>query len=254
MNRYLIAGNWKMNTELPDALFLTHNIVDWIADYNNLVEVLICPPFINLSEVAKIINNTEIKLGAQNCHWIEKGAYTGEISCPMLKSIGCSHVIIGHSERRQYFHETDETVNLKIKAALSSGLIPVVCIGETLEERKSSATYSILERQIQFGLGGLMESDVSSLVLAYEPVWAIGTGIAATKEQVDEAHNNIRQMLIKEFGPSANDTLILYGGSVTETNALELLALDNVNGALVGGASLKAESFIKIYNSAYSLL
>jgi triosephosphate isomerase (TIM) len=253
MKRYLIAGNWKMNCDIDEAKKLARDIVSVIDRTNEFVDLLISPPFINLTETKKILSGSIVKLGAQNCHWKDSGAYTGEISCRMIKSIGCDYVIIGHSERRQYFGETDQTVNLKINAAKESSLIPIVCIGETLEERNKGITFEVLSRQLNQGFDGLNSSAVDSIVVAYEPVWAIGTGVAATVKQVDEAHNRLRDMLTAKYDSHGTEILLLYGGSVNEKNAKEILSLENVNGALIGGASLKSDSFIAIYNDALSL-
>lgn len=252
MKRYLIAGNWKMNTNVEQAEALAMNITKSINESRPDVGLLLCPPFTNLTSVSKIIAGTGILLGAQNCYWEEKGAFTGEVSCDMIKSAGCSHVIIGHSERRQFFGETDETVNKKINAALRHGLIPLVCIGETLEQRQNGLTFDILSSQIINGFSGINQQNFSDIVIAYEPVWAIGTGVAATTEQVDEAHNKLRKLLFNEFGDTSKDTMLLYGGSVNAANAEEILKLKNVNGALIGGASLKPDSFIQIYLYANS--
>ncbi len=249
MKQFLIAGNWKMNTDINSTSDLLESIWNLKKNYSNSVQVLVCPPFTNLSQANKTLQDKPIHLGAQNCYWEPKGAFTGEISLDMIKSCGCNYVIIGHSERRSLFGETNQMINNKLHAILSSGLIPIVCIGETLEERREGRTFVVLEEQIVNSLEGIDEK-IQDIVVAYEPVWAIGTGVAATEEQVDEAHNKLREMLNNKFGSTANKTLILYGGSVTSENADSIFKLTNVNGALIGGASLKAETFVTIINTA----
>lgn len=253
MKNYLIAGNWKMNTDIDSADKLASEIKELLTIKSNLVGILICPPFTNLHAVAEITKDSDIKLGAQNCYYEESGAFTGEISIGMLKSLGCEYVIIGHSERRAIFGETDELINKKLTACIDKGMIPVFCIGETLEERNAGNTFAVLERQLEIGLRGLRAEHISNLVIAYEPVWAIGTGVAATVEQVDEAHNRLRSYLNFNYNDIGKNILILYGGSVNESNSKEILSLSNVNGALIGGASLKSESFMSIYNHAVQL-
>ena len=254
MKKYLIAGNWKMNTNVSEAEKLTDNILSGVREFSDDAEILLCPPFTNLIAVKKCISDKSVYLGAQNCHWIEKGAFTGEVSCDMLKSVGCDYVIIGHSERRQYFGETDETVNKKIKAVLNHKMKPLVCIGETLEQRQKGITFDILASQVINGLTEIQTESFNDIIIAYEPVWAIGTGVAATIGQVAEAHDKLRELLISEFGDVCKSTLLLYGGSVNDENAKELMTLNNVNGALIGGASLNAETFINIYNFTLSLV
>ena len=211
------------------------------------VDILIAPPFTALSEVYRVVAGTTVSLGAQNLFWEKEGAFTGEISPVMLKDAGCSHLIIGHSERRQYFGETDETVNKKIRAAINFDLIPVLCVGETEKERDAGQTFYVLDKQIKKGLEGFSFEDVARLVVAYEPVWAIGTGKTATREQAQEAHHFIRGLLEKFFGKTASQSLrILYGGSVKPGNIKELMDMPDVDGALVGGASLNAKTFSDI--------
>jgi triosephosphate isomerase len=250
MNKFLIAGNWKMNTTFAEADRLVAGIIDEHTDISSNVKLLVCPPFTHLATVAQRLKGSKVSLGAQNCHWEEKGAYTGEISLSMLKDAGCEYVIIGHSERRAMFCETNENINKKLHAILAQSLIPIVCIGETLEQRESGQTFDVLERQLIEGLKDIPSSQIAGIIIAYEPVWAIGTGVAASIEQVDEAHNKIREMLVTQFGETANETIIQYGGSVNAKNSSDLFALENVNGALIGGASLNAESFMAIYNNA----
>ncbi len=250
MKKYLIAGNWKMNKTPEESKLLAEEIVSEVPSAHPNVELLVCPPFTSLGVVAEIIKDGAVKLGAQNCHYEPSGAYTGEISLDFLKSFSCEFVIIGHSERRQYFAETDETVNKKTKAAVEKGFTPIVCVGESLEAREKGETFKILEKQIREGLKGI---NSPNLVIAYEPIWAIGTGISAKPEQIAEAHAFIRERLKELFGEKANEILIQYGGSVKDSNAREILSIENVDGALIGGASLKADSFISIYETAKRL-
>ncbi len=243
----LIAGNWKMHKTLAEAKALAKEIRQGLGP-SDAVEVAVAPPYTALAAVAAEIAGSPIRLAAQDTHWERQGAYTGAISPVMLTDVGCHYVIIGHSERRQYFGETDETVNRKVKAALEAGLSPIVCVGETLAEREQGRTFSVVETQIRRGLAGLPRSQAERLVIAYEPVWAIGTGKTATPEQAQEVHQHIRELLSEVAGGAA--VRILYGGSVTPDNAGELLAQPDINGALVGGASLKAASFLGIIAAA----
>ncbi len=232
-----------MNTVLDDAKALVQELKGLVSDVQD-VEVVVCPPFISLGAVQEIIKESNIQLGAQNVYWEKSGAFTAEVSAPMLKSVGCTYAIIGHSERRSYFGETDETVNKRTFAALEEGLKPIVCVGETLEERESDKTFDVIEQQITGGLVNLTQEQMASIVIAYEPVWAIGTGKTATKEQAQEVHAFIRKLLAELFGEAtAEATRIQYGGSVKAENATELMAQPDIDGALVGGASLKAASF-----------
>jgi len=250
MKNYLIAGNWKMNTDAYHTEKLIKEIIEGYKVFEPNVKVLICPPFTNLMMATVLLSDTDILLGAQNCHYEAKGAFTGEISVDMLKCVGCEYIIIGHSERRAYFYENDEIINKKLKTVLTNNLKPIFCIGETMQQRQEGLTFSVIEKQIEEGLKGISLEYAKNLVIAYEPVWAIGTGLAATPEQVDEVHNKIRQLIENLFGKIGKETLILYGGSVTSGNADKLLNLKNVNGALIGGASLNAVSFLSIINSA----
>ena len=250
MKKYLIAGNWKMNTDVYQAEKLISEIQGGLTHLEPNVKVLVCPPFTNLMMATVLLKDTKMLLGAQNCHYEAKGAFTGEISVDMLKCLGCEYIIIGHSERRAYFYETNEIINKKLKSVLEHGLNPIFCIGETLQQRQNDMTFSVIEKQIVEGLNGIFSEIASNLVIAYEPVWAIGTGLAATPDQVDEVHNKIRALIENIFGEIGKETLILYGGSVTSDNADKLLSLKNVNGALVGGASLNPGSFLSIINSA----
>jgi len=210
-------------------------------------EIVICPVFTSLKSVCDAAKGSNIKIGAQDLFWEDKGAFTGEISAPMIKDAGCTHVIIGHSERRQFFHETNETVSKKTLAALKHGLTPIVCIGEKLDERESGKTFSVCEKQIREGLSTLSRDQAAKIVIAYEPVWAIGTGKVATPAQAEEVHIYIRKTLVNLFGQEVADGMrILYGGSVKPENTSELMSQQNIDGALVGGASLEADSFSKI--------
>ncbi len=249
MRKRIIAGNWKMNKTVDEALQLAEAIRDGLKAGDH-TDVVLCPPFPDLTAVALVLQNSPIALGAQNLHWEEKGAYTGEVSGPMLRSVGCEYVIVGHSERRQYFHETDEMVNRKIKAALKAGLHPIVCIGETLAERQAGETEKVLETQIRGCFTGLTASQMAEIVIAYEPVWAIGTGVVATVEQAQSAHKFIRNLLSQLFdGNLAERVRIQYGGSMKPENAAQLLAQPDIDGGLIGGASLEAKSFLDIIHS-----
>lgn len=241
-----IIGNWKMNTTLQTGLELVNALAK---DLNNVPdrEVGVCPPFIYLAEIKKVIQSTNIKLGAQNMHWEAKGAFTAEISATMLKDIGCDYVIIGHSERRHIFSETDQMINKKIKAALNTQLTPVFCVGEQLEEREKGTTDQVLRQQVEKGLNELTAEQINNIIIAYEPVWAIGTGKTATPAQAQEAHLFVRNLISRLTDETvAQNVRILYGGSVKPDNAGELMIQPDVDGALVGGASLEAGSFSKI--------
>lgn len=251
MRKPLIAGNWKMYKTIGEAVQLANGIKRGVMDFPN-VEVALCPPFVTLSFVYDIISDTDIKLGAQDLYWEKEGAYTGEVSPVMLKDCGCEFVIIGHSERRKYFFETDETVNKKIKAALGIGLSPIVCIGETLQEREAGKTIEIVKGQLEGGLKSLGIEDMLNLIIAYEPVWAIGTGKNATAAQAQEVHGFIRSWIAKNFSEGASQTLrILYGGSVKPSNIKELIKEQDIDGALVGGASLEVSSFVEIVKNSF---
>ncbi|MBU4463896.1 MAG: triose-phosphate isomerase [Proteobacteria bacterium] len=242
----LIAGNWKMFKTCLEAVETARQLVKLIPD-NTTVDVMIAPPFTSLMPVSDVMKGSCVSLGAQNLFWEPEGAYTGEISSGMLVSAGCKYVIIGHSERRQYFGETDVTVNKKIKAAIKDNLIPVVCVGESEKERESSHTFSVLDKQVAKGLENFVSSDLETLVIAYEPIWAIGTGKTATSKQAQAVHQYLRLLIEKKFGNNlANSVRILYGGSVKPDNIKELMLMPDVDGTLVGGASLNAETFSKI--------
>lgn len=247
MNRLpFIAGNWKMNKTVGEALELVKALKVSLSGVEG-VEVAVAPPFTALYPVAQELRNSIIELAAQNLFWEEKGAYTGEVSPLMLREVGCQYVIIGHSERRQYFGETDETVNRKIRSAIRSDLKVIFCIGETLEEREGGKTFSVIERQLVEGLKGIEEEMMGKIVIAYEPVWAIGTGRTASPQQAGEVHRFIREKIEKLYSKRTSETLrIQYGGSVTPENIKALMAEPGIDGALVGGASLKAETFTRI--------
>lgn len=242
----LIAGNWKLNKTCRESTAAAVSLTEMTADITDR-EIMIAPTYIALAAVAETLKNSRVALGAQNIFWEDAGAYTGEISGPMLVSAGCTHVIIGHSERRQYFNETDTTVNKRIAAALKVKLKPVLCIGETEAERDANQTFSVLDKQVKKGLEGFSSDDLASLIIAYEPVWAIGTGKTAGKEQAQEAHQYIRSLIASVFGTALADSVrILYGGSVKPDNVAALMAMPDIDGALVGGASLDPETFNKI--------
>ena len=244
--RIIIAGNWKMNKNIGESIDLANSIKRSLYDIEGL-EIVVCPPFTSLSDVNEIIMETNIRLGAQDCFWEKEGAFTGEISAPMLKNVGCEYCIVGHSERRQFFGETNETVNRKLKSLLKEGIKPIVCVGEKLEERKSGKTFDIIKDHVVNSLAGLSKDQMLKTVIAYEPVWAIGTGLNATKEQAEEVHKYIRTLLDQMHGADvAKSIRIQYGGSVKPENIKELILQEDVDGALVGGASLKADSFIQL--------
>ena len=245
MRTTIVAGNWKMNKTASETAALIDGIKNEIADVTKVVAV-VCPPFTDLKDAAAACAGSNVKLGAQNIHWEASGAFTGEISAEMLKDLGVEYVIIGHSERRQYFGETDETVNKRTKAALAAGLIPIVCVGETLEERDTGNMETVVIRQTKLGLADLGD-DLSKVVIAYEPVWAIGTGRTATPAQAQEVHALIRRTLTELVsGDIANAITIQYGGSMKPDNAKELLSQPDIDGGLIGGAALKADSFAAI--------
>jgi triosephosphate isomerase len=244
--RPLIAGNWKMYKTPNEAAETARQLVEHVTGVTD-VDIMIAPTFTALAPVFKVIQNSPVALGAQNLFWEDEGAYTGEISAPMLKSVGCQYGIIGHSERRQYFGETDETVNKKIQAVIQVGLKPVLCVGETENERESEQTFSVLDKQVKNGLKKLVSDQLDMLVIAYEPVWAIGTGKTATDDQAQEVHQFIRSLVEKNFGKALSESIrILYGGSVKPNNIADLMSMPDIDGALVGGASLDAESFSQI--------
>ncbi|MBL7156989.1 MAG: triose-phosphate isomerase [Candidatus Omnitrophica bacterium] len=246
MRKPIIAGNWKMNKTVEESIALSNGIKRDLFDIDN-IEIVLCPPFTSLTDVSDVITDTNISLGAQNMFWETKGAYTGEIAPDMLKHVGCKYVIIGHSERRAYFGETNETVNKKVKTALKEGLLPIMCVGERLEERESQKTFDVISEHVKKGLADIGKKEILSMVIAYEPVWAIGTGKNATPDQAQEVHKFIRDILAKKYGEKISEEIrIQYGGSVKPDNIESLIKEKDIDGALVGGASLKEESFIGI--------
>ncbi len=245
----IIAGNWKMNKTVAEATELATGIRQALAECSE-VDVVLCPPFTALAAVAEAVEGTAINFGAQNMHWEASGAFTGEISPYMLRSLYCHYVILGHSERRTYFGETDEIVNRKVKAALAATLKPIVCIGETLEQREADQHMSVVAEQVRGSLADITAEEMKNVVLAYEPVWAIGTGRTASPEQAQEMHAYIREEMRKVFGEVADSVRIQYGGSMKPANAEELLAQPDIDGGLIGGASLEVRSFVELVNLA----
>lgn len=254
MRRFLIAGNWKMNGGPYDAAELLEGLTEKKADISEEVDVLVCPPFVSIGMAVKYLYDTDIQVGAQNIHFEENGAYTGEISGSMLTESGCNYVIIGHSERRQYFGETDETVNKRTKKAIEHKLAPIICVGESLEQRQKDEHFDLVKNQVKAALDGISETDVRDVVIAYEPIWAIGTGETATPEQAQVMHEYIRTVLADLYSEDVADQInILYGGSMKPGNAKELLSQPDVDGGLIGGASLQADSFSEIITIAEEL-
>lgn len=249
MRNKLIAGNWKMNNDIEESLKLVESLKSMSKDFDEKVTVLVCPPFTSLFSVKEAIKGYNIKIGAQNMHYKDKGAYTGEISPLMLKNMGIEYAIIGHSERRQYFNETDESVNNKLKAALSYDIIPIVCVGETLLQREQGLEKETVKNQISKAFKNIEPIDAKNIVIAYEPIWAIGTGKTATSKEANDMAAFIRSCVAEIYGNQvAEDLIIQYGGSVNGNNANEILNQEDIDGALVGGASLKADEFLKIIN------
>ena len=249
MRKNIVAGNWKMHKTLTESQALTTEIRGVIRDEyrSNNAEIIICPTNLAIASISKLVEGSGIKVGAQNCHFETQGAFTGEVSANMLVAAGATHVIIGHSERRQYFNENNELLSKKNKASLAAGLTVLYCVGETLQERESDTHWGIIEAQITEGLAGLNSSDMERMVIAYEPVWAIGTGKTASADQAQEVHAFIRNLLDTRFGAAvAENVSILYGGSVKPDNAKELFAMNDIDGGLIGGASLKARDFFDI--------
>ena len=242
MRTPIIAGNWKMNNTPAEAEMLVTELIPLVADAN--AEVVVCPTFVCLETVKRVIKGTNIKLGAQNLHFEKKGAFTGEVSAEMLTAIGVDYVIIGHSERRQYFNETDETVNKKVHTAIANAITPIICVGESLEQRESGVTKEVVSMQTKLALKGLTAAQVGSLVIAYEPIWAIGTGKTATADEANETIGDIREAVKEVYGEMAAESVrIQYGGSMNPKNASELMAKKEIDGGLIGGASLKAKDF-----------
>lgn len=247
MRKKIVAGNWKMNLEYAEGISLFSEIVNMVRDEKKGDQLaIICAPYIHLNSLAQLGGNI-VSIGAQNCHQKESGAYTGEISAKMIKSVGCEYVIIGHSERRQYFAESDELLAQKTNIALENGLTPIFCIGETLDERNNGSYFDVLKSQLVNGIFGLTAAEFGKTVIAYEPVWAIGTGLTATSEQAQEVHAFIRKEIAAKYGAeTAENTTILYGGSCNPKNAAELFAQADIDGGLIGGASLKSRDFVDI--------
>ncbi|MDP8238905.1 MAG: triose-phosphate isomerase [Candidatus Hatepunaea meridiana] len=273
MRERIVAGNWKMNTTPQEGVKLACAVAEAIASTNwqtrasassaesrrqtpssaDNVTVVICPPATHLAIIGEAVKSSSVELGAQNVHWADKGAYTSELSSAMLEAVGCKWVIIGHSERRSMFGETDETVNMRLRHIVKTDIRPIVCIGETLDKRQSEQTFAVLEQQLKVGLDGVELVGREGVVIAYEPVWAIGTGLNATPEQAQEAHRFIRGLLSKMYGKDiADNNVIQYGGSMNEKNANELMACQDVDGGLIGGASLRVDKFLPIIKAAYS--
>ncbi len=250
IRRKLIAGNWKMNKTAADGVALIKDITAEIGRLGS-VDIVVCPPFTALESAAKALEGQSVKLGAQNMHPEKNGAYTGEVSAEMLRGLFVSHVILGHSERRTYFAETDAFINKKVTASLANQLKPILCVGETLAEREAGQTLAVVQKQTEGGLAGVTAEQITNVVIAYEPVWAIGTGKVATTAQAQEVHAFIRDLLTKLYGaPLAQKIRILYGGSMKPSNAPELLAEKDIDGGLIGGASLEARSFIDLVKAA----
>jgi triosephosphate isomerase (TIM) len=250
MRKIFVAGNWKMNKTIAESLDLVTNLLPEVERFNN-VDAAVCPPFLSVPAVAELCEGALLKVGAQNVYWEESGAFTGEVSPEMVAEI-CDYVIVGHSERRAYFGETDETVNRRLKAALAVGLKVIVCVGETLEENESGKTEEVVTRQLKQGLADISTEQAAEITIAYEPVWAIGTGRAATPDDANHVHKDVIRPLLKElFGQDRADQMrIQYGGSINPDNAAELFSMSDIDGGLVGGASLKADSFLKILKAA----
>ncbi len=254
MRRFLVAGNWKMNTDQASGTELAAALSSSAAESHDGVEVLVCPPYPYLSAVGQTANGSAVQVGAQDVYFEPSGAFTGEVSVDMLKDVGCSHVILGHSERRHVMGESDELINRKVRAAIEGGLQVILCVGELLSEREAGQTEAVLDRQMAGGLDGISEEEAATLVVAYEPVWAIGTGVTASPDQAESAHAHLRNWLAERYNsPFAERVRILYGGSVKADNAETLMQQPNVDGALVVGASLKADSFGPIIDAAKKL-
>lgn len=250
MRKVLIAGNWKMNKTVDEAVALVEAIKSKLTG-NEKADILVCPSFVNIQKVAEICKGTVIKVGAQNMSDKDSGAYTGEISADMLKAVGAEYVILGHSERRSYYGDTDAIINSKVLKAIEKGLVPVFCIGETLEERNSGKMDDVLRTQVTAGLTGLTKDQMKGVVVAYEPVWAIGTGVTASDQQAQDAQKFVRDLIAGMFDqPTADEVIIQYGGSMNPKNAEGLLAMPDIDGGLIGGAALKADDFLAIINAA----
>ncbi|MGN0301681.1 MAG: triose-phosphate isomerase [Anaerotardibacter sp.] len=253
MSKYMMVGNWKMNKTVSEAVVLSQQLCNYFNRKWENVDIVLCPPAIDLKAVYTVLDfdKTEIEIGAQNVHWEESGAYTGEISIPMIKDVGCKYCIVGHSERREYFGETDQDVNKKVKALVAANLCPIVCVGESLHLRDKGTYLEFITAQVRAALAGVDEIGITKVVMAYEPVWAIGTGRTALPEQAQEVCQAIRETVADMFGASvAEEMQILYGGSVNESNVGQLLAQIDIDGGLVGGASLQAKTFKNLIEAA----
>ena len=249
LRKAVIAGNWKMNNTPTETTALINEMKPLVADAD--CDVIICAPFVDLQAALGAAAGSNIQVGAENCHWAASGAFTGEVSAPMLAAMGVPYVIIGHSERRQYFGETDETVNKRVRAALDNGLKVILCVGEVLEQREQGVTFEVVGMQTKIALQGVSKDELKNVIIAYEPVWAIGTGKTATADQADEVNGYIRQVIAELYGQDAADAFVVqYGGSMNAKNAQELLSKENVDGGLIGGASLKAQDFSVIVKAA----
>ena len=246
MRKKIVAGNWKMNTLPAEGVELAKGVVAKRGEVCECVNFIVCAPFTHLSMVAEALKGSDVELGAQNCAAEAKGAYTGEVSASMIAALGCKYVILGHSERRQYYGETSETLNRKMEQAYANGLTPIYCVGENLEEREAGNHFAVCKQQIEEVVFNLTAEQFAKLVIAYEPVWAIGTGKTATAEQAEEIHAYIREVLRSKFGAADEECPILYGGSCKPSNATEIFSKENVDGGLIGGAALKAEDFLAI--------
>ena len=252
MRKSFIAGNWKMNTDVHSSVKLAEGVVSGCKDIaGSKVDVAVCPPFVYLQQVSKALQSSHVALGSQDIYFEQKGAFTGEISAAMLKDVGCAYALCGHSERRHVIGETDELINKKVHAAILGGLLPILCVGELLDERKANKTDEVVTRQMKKGLAGLIAEKMSAVTIAYEPVWAIGTGLTATPQQAQEVHAMIRKLVAQMYDRKIADAIrIQYGGSVKPDNAGELMSQEDVDGLLVGGASLKAEDFVAIVKAS----
>lgn len=252
MRKPFVAGNWKMNTDSFTSVHLAKDVANGLEDIaGHQVDVAVIPPFVYISAVVGALSTYQIAVGGQDVYFEHKGAFTGEISPAMLKDVGCTYVLCGHSERRHVIKEADELINKKVSASISGGLLPILCVGELIEERKANKTEEVVKRQVEKGLAGLSPEKFSAVTLAYEPVWAIGTGLTATPQQAQEVHSMIRQLIAKLYGNQlAQETRILYGGSVKPDNAAELMRQQDIDGLLVGGASLSAKDFIAIVRAS----
>ena len=252
MRKKMIAGNWKMNMNVEDSISLIESIINNIGNHRTNTDIVVCPPYTSLFAVRSKITTSKISTGAQNIHHKDKGAFTGEISAEMVVSCGCEYVILGHSERRQYFGEDDFLINLKVKKALAAGLFPILCVGETLEQREEGIFEKIVDDQVTLCLKNISKDDIQNVIIAYEPVWAIGTGKTATPEEANSMHIKIREAIKNLYGQEISDSIrILYGGSVNDVNSIELFEQTDIDGGLIGGASLDADIFTKIiFNAA----